>query len=699
PIGLTGPAGAPGATGPEGPAGPQGPIGLTGPAGAPGATGPEGPAGPQGLQGPVGQTGPAGAPGAQGAQGPAGPQGAKGVQWEGTWTNAASYDIDDAVFFNGSAYIAIAANTNATPDVSPASWSLLAQQGAQGAQGLQGIQGPVGNTGPQGIQGPIGLTGAQGPQGPAGPQGPQGEVGPQGPIGLTGATGAQGPQGPAGPAGADGATGLQGPAGPQGLQGEVGPQGPIGLTGATGAQGPAGPQGPIGLTGPAGPTGATGPQGPAGTPVLNWLGAWSNVTAYAPNDAVTFGGSSYRSNTINTGASPDTNPSDWTVIAQAGVAGSTLNPGGNLTNSWAGNMFTFRNSDGSTNNATALQALTGNPTVVYETIPSGSGIPQAYRIGLLGAASGANAGVYANSTGTGGISIWGANTSTGTSNWNAGVLGTSRGGVGRGVAGVASGTGGAAGAFGQATGATGANAGVWGQIPATGSSGAYGVRGENLNTSGGVGGWFDTRASSGRAIFSNGSIYINNSGGDGSATGSSDVILAKTNSGGFCGFNSAGQSFNASDRNVKENFKSVDSRDVLDKLVNLPVTQWNFKNQDASILYVGPMAQDFHAAFGLGGADDRVIHATNAQGVTMAAIQGLNSKLEDELKARDEKIAAQQKQIDELAARLDSMSKQQVQITASPDVIDGAPMWQKAGVGLLIGVPALLVFAAKRRKA
>jgi hypothetical protein len=75
-----------------------------------------------------------------------------------------------------------------------------------------------------------------------------------------------------------------------------------------------------------------------------------------------------------------------------------------------------------------------------------------------------------------------------------------------------------------------------------------------------------------------------------------------------------------------------------------------------------------------------------------------NSRFAVELKARDEKLAAQQ-QIDELAARLDSMSKQQVQITASPAVIEGAPLWQRAGVGLRIGVPALMIFAAKRRRA
>ena len=126
----------------------------------------------------------------------------------------------------------------------------------------------------------------------------------------------------------------------------------------------------------------------------------------------------------------------------------------------------------------------------------------------------------------------------------------------------------------------------------------------------------------------------------GSATSGADIILARSNSGGYCGFNSAGQSFNASDRTVKENFEPVSNAEILEKLVAMPITKWNFKQQDESVKYVGPMAQDFHAAFGLGGTNDRVIHATNAQGITMAALQGLNTKVEDKSKALDAAEAA-----------------------------------------------------------
>jgi cell division protein FtsB len=49
------------------------------------------------------------------------------------------------------------------------------------------------------------------------------------------------------------------------------------------------------------------------------------------------------------------------------------------------------------------------------------------------------------------------------------------------------------------------------------------------------------------------------------------------------------------------------------------------------------MAQDFHAAFGLG-ADDKHIATVGADGVALAAIQGLNRKLEDTIQAQEARI-------------------------------------------------------------
>jgi hypothetical protein len=85
-----------------------------------------------------------------------------------------------------------------------------------------------------------------------------------------------------------------------------------------------------------------------------------------------------------------------------------------------------------------------------------------------------------------------------------------------------------------------------------------------------------------------------------------------------------------SDRNAKTNFQSVDARAVLEKIAALPVTRWNYKTDAPSEQHIGPMAQDFHAAFGLSGKDDTHISAVDAQGVALAAIKGLNAKLEAE---------------------------------------------------------------------
>jgi len=197
--GAAGPAGPTGAQGPAGQTGPVGPAGQTGSQGAQGAVGPQGPIGLTGATGPQGATGATGLMGLTGAQGPQGPQGPAGINGTGfnfrnAFATSATYAVNDVATYNGSTYVAIAANgpSSQTPDQNPSTWSVMAQQGATGQTGAQGA---TGNTG---AQGPIGLTGATGAQGATGATGAQGPMGLQG---LTGATGAQGPQGLQGPSG------------------------------------------------------------------------------------------------------------------------------------------------------------------------------------------------------------------------------------------------------------------------------------------------------------------------------------------------------------------------------------------------------------------------------------------------------------------------------------------------------------------
>lgn len=95
---------------------------------------------------------------------------------------------------------------------------------------------------------------------------------------------------------------------------------------------------------------------------------------------------------------------------------------------------------------------------------------------------------------------------------------------------------------------------------------------------------------------------------------------------------------NASDRNAKENFNPVNAQAVLEKVVALPLSEWNYKSQ-AAARHIGPVAQDFHAAFQFNGDDDKHISTVDADGVALAAIQGLNQKLENGMQKAETRVA------------------------------------------------------------
>jgi hypothetical protein len=84
-----------------------------------------------------------------------------------------------------------------------------------------------------------------------------------------------------------------------------------------------------------------------------------------------------------------------------------------------------------------------------------------------------------------------------------------------------------------------------------------------------------------------------------------------------------------SDRNAKDDFQPVNALEVLNKVAALPVTTWKYKSQEAGVRHIGPVAQDFQAAFGVGETDTGIT-SIDADGVALAAIQGLNQKVEAE---------------------------------------------------------------------
>ena len=133
-----------------------------------------------------------------------------------------------------------------------------------------------------------------------------------------------------------------------------------------------------------------------------------------------------------------------------------------------------------------------------------------------------------------------------------------------------------------------------------------------------------------------------------SLNGLTDTVNLQPGSGIYFGTNGNTLIINAiaggpSDRNIKTDFAAIDPAEVLARLASLPVQSWRYTNELAQVRHIGPMAQDFMQTFRLGD-NDKIIGYVDENGVALAAIQGLNQKLEAEqaenagLKARLDKL-------------------------------------------------------------
>lgn len=111
---------------------------------------------------------------------------------------------------------------------------------------------------------------------------------------------------------------------------------------------------------------------------------------------------------------------------------------------------------------------------------------------------------------------------------------------------------------------------------------------------------------------------------------------------------------NASDRNLKENFAPIDNATVLAKINAMPIEKWNYKSEGKNVLHLGPVAQDFYAAFGLG-QDDKHISTVDEGGVALAAIQELYRQLQQK-DAQIHQLSAQVEQLQQLQQTVQVLS-------------------------------------------
>jgi Chaperone of endosialidase len=188
--------------------------------------------------------------------------------------------------------------------------------------------------------------------------------------------------------------------------------------------------------------------------------------------------------------------------------------------------------------------------------------------------------------------------------------------------------------------ATGGSSTVGGGWANTASGGYSAVPGGTHNTAGGVGSfaagqnakatqdgsfvWGDNNLSFGITSPAANTFTVRASGGIWLGTNSSPVITAghfiDTSTNAY--LSSSGIWTDNSDRARKHDFRPLDRRSVLEKVARMPITNWSYKAEKPSVRHIGPMAQDFYRAFGLG-LDDRHITTIDEGGVALAAIQGL----------------------------------------------------------------------------
>ena len=606
-----------------------------------------------GVPGPEGPTGPQGEKGDTGATGPAGPQGAKG-------------------------------DTGTTGAVGPA--------GAQGATGAQGDKGDKGDTGTTGAAGPAGAQGAQGIQGE------------KGDTGATGATGAQGDTGASGPKGDTGDTGATGPTGPQGPQGVPGPDDQtLSLSGTTLS---IEDSNSVDLAAAQDGTGTDDQTLSLDRGSLS-IEDGNNVdlSGYLDNTDAQTVSLSGTSLSISGGNSADlsslqdgTGTDDQTL----GLSSNSLSieDGNNVDLSslgfWRliGNAGTSYDTNfiGTTDEVSVT--LKVSDTVALRLAPGTLGNPN-----LIGGAASNDIVNSDASTIAGGQN----NTIDNTSNWSAiggGLTNTIdynsdysaiAGGASNTITGTS--TYGAIGGgwantidnnstrsvIGGGQTNTIDNSSYWSAIGGGGTNtidnssdfsaiggGQTNIIDNNSNWSA-IGGGGNNTIDNANYAFAAGwrakvqpghhgtFLWADSTDAD-FASGASNQFAARASGGYSLTTNSAGTNgcFLAagggswscvSDRNAKENVKDVNPHEVLAAVATLPISIWNFKTQDESIRHMGPMAQDFASAFGLGDSDT-TIAMVDADGVSLAAIQGLYQLVLDQ----QQEIAALQARVQKLEA-------------------------------------------------
>ncbi len=204
-----------------------------------------------------------------------------------------------------------------------------------------------------------------------------------------------------------------------------------------------------------------------------------------------------------------------------------------------------------------------------------------------------------------------------------------------------------AGGAGSAAGGSGALA--YGQLTFANGDGSVALGSNAVAAAGAFGSFVFADRSSGTQLFSlkpnefvaraaGGVLFLTN------AAATSGVAVAP----------GAGSWSSVSDVHLKEHFRELDGDDVLARIARMPVREWNYTTQNPAIRHMGPTAQDFRAAFGLGESDVR-ISTIDADGVALAGVRALEARtrsMREELNARVAELRDENRGLREAVAEL-----------------------------------------------
>jgi len=127
----------------------------------------------------------------------------------------------------------------------------------------------------------------------------------------------------------------------------------------------------------------------------------------------------------------------------------------------------------------------------------------------------------------------------------------------------------------------------------------------------------------------------------------------------------AGTVNGASDKNLKENFAAIDSKEILKAIDTLPVSSWNYIADNDQVRHIGPTAQDFHEKFHIG-MDDKHISMMDAASIAIIGVQQLKKEL-DAKNAEIEKLNNKIADLEAMQARMVNLEMMVQQLASAKD--------------------------------